>query len=61
MNYATAEQIVKIDSQFADGQALFERLFSQANLTDEELAVVEALLWSMLATAFIMGYTHRLQ
>ena len=59
MNYATAEQIVKLDAQFNDGQDLFERIMRMANLGGEERQVCEELLWSMLAVAFVIGYTHR--
>ena len=59
MNYATAEQIVKLDAQFNDGQDLFERIMHMTNLSDAERQVCEELLWSMLAVAFVLGYVHK--
>ena len=59
MNYATAEQIVKLDEQFNGGQDLFERIMCMADLSGEERQVCEELLWSMLVVAFVLGYTHR--
>ncbi len=59
MNYAVAEQIVKLDEQFNDGQDLFEWIMCMADLSGEERQICEELLWSMLATAFVIGYTHR--
>lgn len=59
MTYNEAERICKHDSDFQQGQQLIRRVMAQANLNIAEMRTVENMVLSMLATAFILGYTRR--
>ena len=56
MTHQEAETILREDQLFKDSISLIYRLGKQAGYKPSEIYVMEELLWSSLATAYIIGW-----